>query len=133
MKSCNGRSFFLLTLAALARGREAQETRPQEMAAVPQPTAAVVQRAAFPSRCAFSMIIQGGRSSTAYQLPDGQIRVDTSSPTAAGASRFYMNGGVIRDAEGRGCIVTSPERQVQCNLNHPGDVASSEWGPLVLT
>jgi hypothetical protein len=67
------------------------------------------------------MVIQGGSSSAAYQLPDGQIRIDTSSATCSGASRFYLNGGFVRDAEGRGCIVTSPERQVQCNLNHPGE------------
>jgi hypothetical protein len=67
------------------------------------------------------MIIQGGRSSSAYQLPDGQIRIDTSSATSSGSSRFFLNGGIVRDAAGRGCIVTSPERQVQCNLNHPGE------------
>jgi hypothetical protein len=115
MKS-TGTSFFLLALTVLARG--------QEEAAVPQITApAILKRGSVnaASRCAFSMIIQGGKSSTAYQLPDGQIRIDTSSAISSGSSRFYLNGGIVRDAEGRGCIVTSPERQVQCNLNHPGE------------
>lgn len=115
MKS-TGRSFFLLALTALARS--------QEEVAAPQITApAVLERGmgGGASRCAFSMVIQGGKLSTAYQLPDGQIRIDTSSATASSASRFYLNGGIVSDAEGRGCIVTSPERQVQCNLNHQGE------------
>lgn len=109
MKS-NGRS-FLVALAAFARGHVAQETQ------------TIAERGSYmgASRCAFSMIIQGGRSSSAYQLPDGQIRIDTSSATSSGSSRFFLNGGIVRDAAGRGCIVTSPERQVQCNLNHPGE------------
>ncbi len=110
MKS-NGRSLLLVALTALAWGHEAQETQ------------AIAERGSYmgASQCAFSMIIQGGRSSAAYQLPDGQIRIDTSSATSSGASKFYLNGGFVRDAEGRGCMITSPERQVQCNLNHPGE------------
>jgi hypothetical protein len=52
--------------------------------------------------CQFTLGSSGDINCPAGQLPDGQIRLNGSEPTAA----FSISDGQIWDSAGRGCIVT---------------------------
>ncbi|KAJ5676527.1 uncharacterized protein N7477_002160 [Penicillium maclennaniae] len=79
-----------LTLAAFAAGSQA-----------------LVSRA---SSCCFTLSSNG---SPVGQLSDGQNRIgDNSLP----AGQYCINGGSITDGQGRGCILTPPTTQLQCDV-----------------
>lgn len=63
--------------------------------------------------CCFHLTASGGSSGTVGQLSDGQNRIgDNSLPTA----QFCISSdGSITDGNGRGCILTPPTTQFQCD------------------
>ncbi|KAK5128125.1 hypothetical protein LTR08_004178 [Meristemomyces frigidus] len=69
-------------------------------------------------QCCFSLTASGGQSGTLSQLSDGQNRIGASGSTAS----YCINNGAITDSSGRGCILTSPTTQFQCDA---GATASS--------
>lgn len=71
-------------------------------------SAAVVAR----DQCCFQLTASGGVSGTVGQLSDGQNRVGGGYPPAT----YCINNGGITDASGRGCILTPPTTQFQCDV-----------------
>ncbi|RMJ26505.1 hypothetical protein PHISP_02603 [Aspergillus sp. HF37] len=64
--------------------------------------------------CCFHLNASGGASGTLGQLGDGQVRVGDDR---LDTSTFCIsNNGSITDASGRGCILTPPTTQFQCDL-----------------
>ncbi|ODM23038.1 hypothetical protein SI65_00627 [Aspergillus cristatus] len=65
------------------------------------------------SSCCFSLNASGGASGTLGQLSDGQNRIgdDSLSP----AQYCIDSNGAITDGNGRGCILTPPTTQFQCD------------------
>jgi hypothetical protein len=62
--------------------------------------------------CCFSLTASGGASGPVGQLSDGQNRIGLGG----GASASYcLSNGAITDSSGRGCILTSPTTQFQCD------------------
>ncbi|EYE92238.1 putative GPI anchored cell wall protein [Aspergillus ruber CBS 135680] len=63
--------------------------------------------------CCFSLNASGGASGTLGQLSDGQNRIgdDSLSP----AQYCIDSNGAITDGNGRGCILTPPTTQFQCD------------------
>ncbi|KAL2870213.1 ubiquitin 3 binding protein But2 C-terminal domain-containing protein [Aspergillus lucknowensis] len=62
--------------------------------------------------CCFHLTASGGASGTIGQLDDGQNRIGGSLPPA----QFCIGpGGTITDGHGRGCILTPPTTQFQCD------------------
>ncbi|KAF2088791.1 hypothetical protein K490DRAFT_72501 [Saccharata proteae CBS 121410] len=72
-------------------------------------TTALVSRA---SNCCFGISIDGGPSGSIGELSDGQVRCGQGLP----ASTFCIdsNGG-LTDQNGRGCLLTQPTTQFQCD------------------
>lgn len=67
--------------------------------------------------CKFNLTASGGVSGIVGQLDDGQNRVGGSHP----ADSYCMDDGQMTDSHGRGCILTPPSSQFQCDV-----------GPLLL-
>jgi hypothetical protein len=67
--------------------------------------------AIVPRSCTFSLTASGGQSGTIGQLGDGQNRIGGGLPSAS----YTINNGKITDANGRGCILTPPTTQLQCD------------------
>jgi len=63
--------------------------------------------------CCFSLTASGGASGTLGQLSDGQNRIGGGLPAAQYC--IDSNGG-ITDGSGRGCILTPPTTQFQCDV-----------------
>ncbi|RQM05652.1 hypothetical protein DH86_00003451 [Scytalidium sp. 3C] len=63
------------------------------------------------STCTFQLSASGGQSGTVGQLGDGQNRIGGGLPQAT----YTINNGAITDSAGRGCILTSPTTQWQCD------------------
>ncbi|KAL1964604.1 hypothetical protein VTN77DRAFT_6778 [Rasamsonia byssochlamydoides] len=63
--------------------------------------------------CCFGLTASGGASGTIGQLGDGQNRIGGGLPPAQYC--IDSNGG-IKDSSGRGCILTPPTSQFQCDL-----------------
>ena len=63
--------------------------------------------------CTFSLTASGGSSGVIAQLTDGQNRVGSTGLPAA-TYCLGSNGG-ITDGQGRGCILTPPTTQFQCD------------------
>jgi hypothetical protein len=61
--------------------------------------------------CTFTLIASGEASGIVGQLGDGQNRVGGGYPTGT----YSMNNSQITDAHGRGCILTPPTTQFQCD------------------
>ncbi len=61
--------------------------------------------------CIFTLTSSGGESGTVGQLSDGQNRVGGGLPTGY----YTFSNGQITDSEGRGCILTPPTTQFQCD------------------
>ncbi|GME42307.1 Ubiquitin 3 binding protein But2 [Neofusicoccum parvum] len=62
--------------------------------------------------CCFQLTASGGASGTVGQLNDGQNRVGGGY----GAAKYCINSaGGITDANHRGCILTPPTKQFQCD------------------
>lgn len=70
-------------------------------------SAASIQRS-----CTFTLTASGGQSGTIGQLSDGQNRVGGGLPQAT----YSINNGQITDSQGRGCILTPPTTQFQCDV-----------------
>ncbi|KAL2818805.1 ubiquitin 3 binding protein But2 C-terminal domain-containing protein [Aspergillus cavernicola] len=65
------------------------------------------------SGCCFSLSASGEASGSVGQLGDGQNRIGGDLP----AGQFCINSdGSITDGSGRGCILTPPTTQFQCDL-----------------
>lgn len=76
-------------------------------------SAAILRR----DQCCFSLTASGGQSGTVGQLSDGQNRVGDNSLSAGS---YCINDGAITDGQGRGCILTSPTTQFQCDTGATG-------------
>lgn len=63
--------------------------------------------------CCFTVTASGGTSGTVGQLDDGQNRVGGGLPPA---TYCITPGGTITDGSGRGCILTPPTTQFQCDV-----------------
>ena len=70
-------------------------------------SAAVLPR----DQCCFSLTASGGASGALSQLDDGQNRIGGSGSEAS----YCINNGAITDSNGRGCILTPPTTQFQCD------------------
>ncbi|KAF2165697.1 hypothetical protein M409DRAFT_23987 [Zasmidium cellare ATCC 36951] len=62
-------------------------------------------------QCCFQITASGGKSGTVGQLSDGQNRIGGSHP----AGTYCLNNGGLTDSQGRGCILTPPTTQFQCD------------------
>ncbi|KAK4495940.1 hypothetical protein PRZ48_013208 [Zasmidium cellare] len=63
-------------------------------------------------QCCFQITASGGQSGTVGQLSDGQNRIGGSNP----AGTYCLNNGGLTDSQGRGCILTPPTTQFQCDV-----------------
>ncbi|KAH8816453.1 ubiquitin 3 binding protein But2 C-terminal domain-containing protein [Xylogone sp. PMI_703] len=63
------------------------------------------------SGCSFQLNASGGQSGSVGQLSDGQNRIGGGYPQAT----YTINNGAITDSAGRGCILTPPTKQWQCD------------------
>ncbi|KUJ09205.1 uncharacterized protein LY89DRAFT_690265 [Mollisia scopiformis] len=61
--------------------------------------------------CKFTITASGGQSGVVGQLSDGQNRIGGGNPTG----EYCINNGQITDSQGRGCILTPPTTQFQCD------------------
>ena len=62
--------------------------------------------------CTFGITASGGKSGTVGQLGDGQNRIGGGLAPAS----YHISNGGITDANGRGCILTPPTTQFQCDV-----------------
>jgi len=62
--------------------------------------------------CTFEVTASGGKSGTIGQLGDGQNRIGGGLAPAT----YHISNGGITDANGRGCILTPPTTQWQCDV-----------------
>lgn len=62
--------------------------------------------------CSFEVTASGGKSGTVGQLGDGQNRIGGSFAPAT----YHISNSGITDANGRGCILTPPTTQWQCDV-----------------
>ncbi|KAI9762810.1 MAG: hypothetical protein M4579_000163 [Chaenotheca gracillima] len=73
-------------------------------------SAALVARG---SSCCFHLTASGGQSGKVVQLSDGQNRIGGDNPEG----QFCIDGnGGLTDGNGRGCILTPPTTQFQCDV-----------------
>lgn len=63
-------------------------------------------------QCTFGLTASGGAQGQVGQLSDGQNRVGGGHPTGS----YSLNNGAITDSQGRGCILTPPTTQFQCDM-----------------
>lgn len=61
--------------------------------------------------CKFTLTASGGQSGIVGQLSDGQNRIGGGNPTG----EYCISDGQITDSQGRGCILTPPTTQFQCD------------------
>ncbi|TVY30671.1 hypothetical protein LHYA1_G001171 [Lachnellula hyalina] len=64
------------------------------------------------SQCTFSITASGGQSGIVGQLSDGQNRIGGSNSQGT----YTISNGQITDSLGRGCILTPPTTQFQCDV-----------------
>ncbi|GIZ37467.1 hypothetical protein CKM354_000091200 [Cercospora kikuchii] len=62
-------------------------------------------------QCQFQLTAAGGASGTVGQLDDGQNRIGGSFQAAT----YSLEDGAIKDSNNRGCILTPPTSQFQCD------------------
>ncbi|KAL2062444.1 hypothetical protein VTL71DRAFT_6710 [Oculimacula yallundae] len=62
--------------------------------------------------CTFTLTASGGQSGIVGQLSDGQNRIGGGNPTGT----YSISNGQVTDAQGRGCILTPPTTQLQCDV-----------------
>lgn len=65
----------------------------------------------YEHECCFSLWAYGGVNGTVGQISDGQNRIGGGYPQA----EYCAKGDGIYDAKGRGCILTPPTGQWQCD------------------
>ncbi|KAK5171877.1 uncharacterized protein LTR77_003514 [Saxophila tyrrhenica] len=71
-------------------------------------TQALVSREAG---CCFGITAYGGPGGVVGTLGDGQLRIGGQEP----AAHVCINNGGLTDDQGRGCILTPPTTQLQCD------------------
>ena len=71
-------------------------------------------------QCCFGLTASGGVSGTVGQLSDGQNRIAQTSGLANQAGEYCLSNGIITDSNGRGCILTPPTTQFQCDAGATG-------------
>ncbi|KAI5197989.1 hypothetical protein E4T39_06954 [Aureobasidium subglaciale] len=67
-------------------------------------------------QCCFSLNAAGGKSGVIGQLGDGQNRVGQSGGLANQQGTYCLSNGGLTDQSGRGCILTPPTTQFQCDV-----------------
>lgn len=72
-----------------------------------------LQGSSLPAGCCFHLTASGGVSGSLSQLSDGQNRVGGNAPN--GEATYCLNNGGLTDQSGRGCILTPPTTQFQCD------------------
>lgn len=85
---------FTLSVAALAATVSANVLQPRA-----------------PAGCATQITVSGGVSGTLGQLSDGQNRIGPYPPAT-----YYLSAGGFTDQSNRGCILTPPTTQFQCDV-----------------
>ncbi|GAB7355894.1 hypothetical protein MBLNU459_g6542t1 [Dothideomycetes sp. NU459] len=75
-------------------------------------SAALISR----DHCCFSLTASGGKSGVVGQLGDGQNRIGQMAGLANTSPQYCINNGAITDGSGRGCILTPPTTQFQCDM-----------------
>ncbi|KAK5126581.1 hypothetical protein LTR85_009515 [Meristemomyces frigidus] len=82
--------------------------------------------------CCFGLTAAGGPGGYVSQLSDGQNRIGQTNGVSMGT--YCLNNGTLTDANGRGCILTPPTGQFQCDTGaHPSDgFALDPYGALTL-
>ncbi|RMY75624.1 hypothetical protein D0863_02459 [Hortaea werneckii] len=83
--------------------------------------AAAANAATLPQpKCCFAMTAYGGPGGTVGQLGDGQNRIGQNNlPVPQGT--YCLNDGALTDSYGRGCIMTPPTGQFQCDVGAKPD------------
>ena len=66
--------------------------------------------------CNFQLIASGGVSGIVGQLGDGQNRIAQTGGLAIDAATYSLTNGGLIDQSGRGCILTPPTTQFQCDV-----------------
>ena len=64
------------------------------------------------SQQCIKIVASGGASGTLGQLGDGQNRIGGNNPTGC----YCLSNGGFTDSKGRGCILTPPTTQFQCDV-----------------
>lgn len=92
-------------------------------------SAAVLPRGSSCTCSGFTLTASGGKSGVVGQLGDGQNRIGRHPP-----AKYNLCGGKITDANGRGCILTPPTTQFQCDVGAKpdGGFSLSSTGGLLL-
>ncbi|KAI5208019.1 hypothetical protein E4T38_02985 [Aureobasidium subglaciale] len=67
-------------------------------------------------QCCFSLNAAGGQSGVVGQLGDGQNRIGQSGGLANQQGTYCLSNGGLTDQSGRGCILTPPTTQFQCDV-----------------
>jgi hypothetical protein len=66
--------------------------------------------------CPFTISAEGpGAKGPINQIWDGQLNINNGAPV-----QFTLKNGYLFDTSGRGCIITWPQRQLQCDDGSPG-------------
>lgn len=79
-------------------------------------TASLLPRHWEKPECCFQLHTYGGAEGTVGQIYDGQNRIGGGYPPAT----YCIRGDQIYDQAGRGCILTPPTGQWQCDLGATG-------------
>jgi hypothetical protein len=82
-------------------------------------TAGIVPRGEWHHHCSFKLEAVGEKCGPFCQIPDGQINLDANKG-GPGDAEFHIHNGIMKDSKGRGCIITEPQKQVQCDWGNPG-------------
>ena len=70
----------------------------------------------FPrDQCCFGLTASGGVSGDVGQLVDGQNRIAQTAGLDQQNGQYCINNGEVTDGNGRGCILTPPTTQFQCD------------------
>jgi hypothetical protein len=81
--------------------------------------AGLVPRGEWGHGCSFTLESVGPKCGPLCQIEDGQINL-LANEHGPGSAVFTIHNGIMKDSQGRGCIITWPQRQVQCDNGNPG-------------
>jgi hypothetical protein len=81
--------------------------------------ARIVPRGEWHHHCSFELEVVGDKCGPVCQIPDGQLNLDANR-WGPGDAEFHIHHGILKDSHGRGCIITEPQKQLQCDLGNPG-------------
>jgi len=68
----------------------------------------------------FCTEVRGANQGPINQIDDGQLNLDTNYHGLGRVELCLHNNGILTDANGKGCIITSPQFQFQCDYGNPG-------------